>query len=171
MMATNENHNIDLSDHEVTFRLRQDDTDTHTVDTDKGHEQGSATDTEPESESETLYRPVTVNHRRRTRRSSETRSVLEGLQGALRDLVTEVKDIRSGQTQLERRIEQVQNKETENSRHTEAQTVYSGSRLNANSQPFVSRNRENITDNNGNFSCYSQGTQDPRNAGDQGRMH
>jgi len=151
MMATNENHNIDLSDHEITFRLRQDDTDTHTVDEGKAENhhtdtQVLTTDSEPESGSETLRRSVKVNHRVRERRSSETRLVLDGLQGVLRDLVSEVKDIRSGQTQLEARMEQVQSKGTENSRHTDAQRAYSGSRLNANSHPFVSRNTERILD-------------------------
>ena len=139
MMAANKENNDVSSDSEIHFRIYRDNTNSRTDEEERPvdqQQQVSDADTEPESGSESQVRTDSMNERRRPKRSSETRSVLEGLTGALRDLVSEVKDIRAGQTQLEARIEQVQRTDTAKGPQVQAQTTSSDPRLNINSPPL-----------------------------------
>ena len=176
MMAANKENNDVSSDSEVHFRINRDNTNSRSDEEDRPvdqQQQVSDADTEPESGSESQVRSDRVNERRRPKRSSETRSVLEGLTGALRDLVSEVKDIRAGQTQLEARIEQVQRTGTAKGPQVQAQTTSSDPRLNTNSPPFVSRNPTDPApaDLNGNSYYYNPRHQGYQYMGDHGRQH
>ncbi|KAH3855596.1 hypothetical protein DPMN_098166 [Dreissena polymorpha] len=74
----------------VHFRINRDNTNSRSDEEDRPvdqQQQVSDADTEPESGSESQVRSDRVNEGRRPKRSSETRSVLEGLTGAFRDLV------------------------------------------------------------------------------------
>ena len=91
MMAANKENNDVSSDSEIHFRINRDNTNSRTDEEKRPvdqQQQVSDADTEPESGSEWQVRTDRVNERRRPKRSSETRSVLEGLTGALRDLVS-----------------------------------------------------------------------------------
>ncbi|WAQ96256.1 hypothetical protein MAR_028946 [Mya arenaria] len=108
-------------------------------------------DTEHESQSDTDYRYVGRRSRvGRSKRRGETRSALDGLQGALRDLVAEVKDIRNSQSEIEARLNQPKSTE-ETGLHTTPSALASDPRLSANSRPFVSRGYNDVSTNRANL--------------------